>query len=79
MDQITLMLQNSNARMGNIINGTYDAATVTAAQHEFRGQVRLVGHVVSAIAIASRNHEALVLLEKKNILKTNIAVKIEEK
>jgi len=79
MDQVTLMLQKSNERMKNIMEGKYEAAHITAAQHEFRGQVKLIGHTISAIAIATRNSEALTLLEKKNILKSGTAVVITEK
>jgi hypothetical protein len=67
-DQITLMLEESNKRMSMIMTGNFKPEMMNAAQSEFRGQIKLVNTVVSAIAIAAKNDRAIKALKSKKLI-----------
>ena len=74
MNQVAKMFMESNARMKGILKENVNLQTITAAQREFEGQIRLINAVVSAFGIASKNKRAMAGMKKMNLLDDDTAI-----
>lgn len=80
MNQITVMLAESNSRMKKLMRGLENASQkpdlelVSSAQREFEGQIKAVNLVLQAYAIHSKNRRTFSGLDKMNIMDDTTAI-----
>lgn len=79
MNQIVMLLQQSNKRMDRIMQSLDgrnkpDMAVLAAAQKECEAQIKIINSVVSAFAIASKNKRAMTGLNRMNIMDDHTAI-----